>query len=502
VRVALNRLHRVPWLLIPVLVLQSALTLKLAWTNTAFQDEALYLWAGRLEWDHVLHGAPVPPFSTYFSGAPVLYPPLAAVADKLGGLAGARLLSLGFMLLATCFLWSATGRLYGRRAACFAAALFAVLGPTLHLGAFATFDAMSLCLIAASAWCVTRIGDGRDGFRWVCLAAISLTLANATKYASALFDPVVVGMAMLSAFPAPGGKQALRRGAAIGAYLISGIVLLLTLGGAYYQVGVGQTTLQRIEGTSSPHAVLTAASHWVGIVAVLAFAGALTCLGWRRGGSPRLLLPALFLIAVLLAPAQQARIHTLTSLDKHSDFGAWFGAIGAAYAIELVLSKLRPRLLSYFAVGLCAIAAVLPAKSGLSQARVLSIWPNSTRLNAILGPLINNSSGRILDEDPSVSEYGLPKAGAAWRRWSNLRSIYLPDNHTISVGVSQSGNPAVYAPYIRENYFSVVILDYREAPGLAYSITNDLKRNHAYHLADVVPYGNGRAVIWVLGGNK
>ena len=36
-----------------------------------------------------------PPTPTYFSGAPVLYPPLAALADDLGGVAGARLLSPG-----------------------------------------------------------------------------------------------------------------------------------------------------------------------------------------------------------------------------------------------------------------------------------------------------------------------------------------------------------------------------------------------------------------------
>ena len=49
---------------------------------------------------------PVPPFPAYFSGAPVIYPPLAALADSVGGLAGARLLSLVFMLGATALLWA------------------------------------------------------------------------------------------------------------------------------------------------------------------------------------------------------------------------------------------------------------------------------------------------------------------------------------------------------------------------------------------------------------
>ena len=62
---------------------------------------ALYLWAGHLQWANWLHGTAIPPFPYYFSGAPVIYPPLGALADHAGGLAGARVLSLVFMLGAT-----------------------------------------------------------------------------------------------------------------------------------------------------------------------------------------------------------------------------------------------------------------------------------------------------------------------------------------------------------------------------------------------------------------
>ncbi len=138
------------------------LSLRLVWTNTAYIDEATYLWAGHLEIAHWLHGAPVPPFQTWLSGAPVIYPPVAAVADSVGGLAGARLLSLALMTGATVLLWNATSRLFGDRAAFFAAALFAVLGPTQFLGALATYDAMALFLLAASAWCVVAARDRDD----------------------------------------------------------------------------------------------------------------------------------------------------------------------------------------------------------------------------------------------------------------------------------------------------------------------------------------------------
>ena len=57
----------------------------------------------------------------------------------------------------------APNQLYGNRAAFFAAALFAVAGPTLHLGAFATYDAMSVFLIALA--CLVRgSAQGRAGW--------------------------------------------------------------------------------------------------------------------------------------------------------------------------------------------------------------------------------------------------------------------------------------------------------------------------------------------------
>src|ERR1700761_7927420 len=63
--------HRLPasWPLLIVLAIQAALTLRLTWADTAFQDEALYLWAGHLEWAHVLHGTPLPQFPSFFSGS-------------------------------------------------------------------------------------------------------------------------------------------------------------------------------------------------------------------------------------------------------------------------------------------------------------------------------------------------------------------------------------------------------------------------------------------------
>jgi Dolichyl-phosphate-mannose-protein mannosyltransferase len=208
-------------LLLVVLAAQALLSLRLVWSNTAYQDEALYLWAGRLEW-HWLHGTPVPPFADYFSGAPVLYPPIGAAAAAIGGLAGARILSLGFMLGATALLWATTRRLLTARAAFFACAAWAVLGSTQRLGAFATYDAMSLFLVTLAIWCAVRAGARRDCTKWLLAAAGAALLANAAKYASLIFDPVVVAMAGLVECPRPGGKKAAAGWTVVVTYLVAG----------------------------------------------------------------------------------------------------------------------------------------------------------------------------------------------------------------------------------------------------------------------------------------
>ena len=78
-----------------------------------------------------------------------------------------------------------------------------MLGPTLHLGAFATFDAMSVFLLALAAWLVVRAGDRRDATGWMIAAGVVLALANATSYSTAIFDVIVIALALVTAFPGP-----------------------------------------------------------------------------------------------------------------------------------------------------------------------------------------------------------------------------------------------------------------------------------------------------------
>ena len=246
------------------------------WSNTAFQDEALYLRAGHLEWARWLHGTPIPDFPSYFSGAPVIYPPLGALADSVGGLAAARILSLGFMLGVTSLLWATTARLYGQRAALLAAALFATLAGTQFLGAFATYDAMALFLLALAAWLGVRSADCQFRARTVLLIAAGVTLAaaDAVKYATALFTPVVLVVVALAVWRRRGGGAWLAAGLTAGCSWLVLVIAAIAAGGRDYWLGITTSTLDRPLSDVAVTTILQRAYVWTSLILVLAVLGA------------------------------------------------------------------------------------------------------------------------------------------------------------------------------------------------------------------------------------
>jgi hypothetical protein len=457
-----------PWPLLAVLGVQTALSVSMVRARTAFGDEALYLNAGHLEWAHWLHGTQIPDYQTWFSGAPVIYPPIGAIADSLGGLTAARLLSLVLMLGVTSLAWSTATRLLGdERAAFFAAALFAVLAPTLHLGSFATYDALALLLLAAATWCAARAPGGHHAAQWLIAAGILLALANATKYATALYDPTVLCVAFLSSWPDAGWQVALRRAAFIAGIAAAVLAVLLALGGPSYLTGIRLTTTGRVHGTVAASLVFGESWSWTAVVLVPAVGAVAACAVRRRW--PQALLLAVLALSALLAPADQARIQTGTSLNKHVDFGAWFAAIAAGY----LLSSLSRRRL----VLAVSLAALIPFTSmGMAQARDMTDWPDVTALVKVVRPMTAHG-GRFLVETTDVLQYYLPNT--SWRQWSNT-----------------VGSPEYYKQAIARHYFSLVILGFNQTPAMDYQIALDLYSAGGYRLAAKVPAGNTVFYVW------
>jgi 4-amino-4-deoxy-L-arabinose transferase-like glycosyltransferase len=479
-----------------ILAVQAALSLRLVWSNTANEDEGLYLWAGHLEIAHWLHGTQIPLFPIYFSGAPVIYPVIGAMADSLGGLAAARILSLAFMLGATWLLWAVTSRLYGRTAAYTAAALWAVLGPTIRLGAFATFDAMALFLVALATWCASAGRGRRDATSWMIAAGCVLALANATKYASALFDPVVIAIAILTGYPRPGGKAAWRRGALVFSCTTVVIAGLLEAARGWYLTGVSQTTLARPSSSTAALVILLSSWDWIGVILVAGLIAVTICVV-RTEAIPARMLVILLVSAALLVPVEQAHIRTSTSLSKHVDFGAWFAAIAVGYAAERLVGWARPRL------GWPALAAGLAwllvpvAAAGAAQARGFYSWPNSSRLVVTLPGLVSPQDRVLADNSPTL-EYYLP--GVSWRQWSNVDGITQPSGR---ITPDDGNSLAPYRRALAEHYFQFVILGFTDKPELDSRIAAYLRQDSSYQFLGSIPFGPGGSygsyLIWEYG---
>jgi hypothetical protein len=464
---------RTGWPLLAVLAVQAALSASMVRDSTAFGDEALYLSAGHLEWSHWLHGTQIPEYQTYLSGAPVIYPPIGAIADSLGGLAAARLLSLLFMLGVTAFVWgTATRLLDDERAAFFAAAIFAVLAPTLHLGSFATYDAAALLLLAAATWCAAGTRGGRREMRWLIAAGILLGLANATKYATALYDPTVVCVAFLSSWPEEGWRQALRRAALLAGTAAALIGVLLALGGPGYLTGIRITTTGRVDGTDAASLVFADAWSWTAVALVPAVAAVVVCAVRRRW--PQALLLAVLALSALLAPTDQARIQTTTSLNKHVDFGAWFAAIAAGYLLGL-LSEKRVVLAA-------SLAALIPVSAvGTAQARAMIDWPDAAALVKVVRPMTSHG-GHFLVETTDVLQYYLPNT--TWQQWSGT-----------------AGNiPQYYLQRIRQHYYTVIVLGFNQTLSTDYAIAVELSSASGYTLTSKVHSGKTVFYVWEYTG--
>src|SRR5258708_332910 len=195
----------------------------LAWPASPRRPEV-----GRLELLHWLHGIVIPAAASRpFSGASQIYPPIGALANAVGGLAAARILSLCFMLLSTVLLYLVTGRLAGIRAAVAGCALWALSEPVLRL-AFATYDPLACLLVILSAWLAVQAAVRSRRGELVALSALSLALGSVTAFSFAIYIPVVVLFAFFTWRYLIGPRQALWCGAWLGLTAIVTAAALMT----------------------------------------------------------------------------------------------------------------------------------------------------------------------------------------------------------------------------------------------------------------------------------
>lgn len=480
---ATRRAPRPGWALGAVLLVQAGLSARLTWTDTAYEDEAQYLRAGHLEWAHWLHHAPAPAFATYFSGAPVGYPLLGALADSAGGLAAARLLSLAFMLGVTALLWATTTRLYGRRAALLACALFATLAGTQFLGSLATFDAPALFLLALATWLGVRAVTVPPLARVTLLigAGLALAAADGTKYATVLFTPVVVAVVALAGRRGRSGRGGATGAAVVLAAWAVAVTGAVLAGGRAYRRGFTTSALAS-SGAGLPVATMLKDAYvWTSLILVLAVLG-----GWlaARSRERSRFLPAALLAAGLLAPAVQAGLRRPADLQENVVFGAWFAAIAGGYGLAR-LSRVDRGYGWAVVMALPIAAATLFGSMG--QAHTLHrAWPDVSGLIRALRPAVHAHPGSYLAEDDDVPAYYLG-SGVSWPDWSGTSDFRY---------AGQPAGARSYAAAISQHHFALIVLDFGDTAAADAQIAADLRQAGGYHVLTQA----GRFTIWADGG--
>jgi hypothetical protein len=479
-----------------IMAVQALLSLRN--NNSPFVDESLYLYSGHLELAHMLHGTSTGiDFWSYFSGAPVLYPPLGALADQIGGIFAARLLSLLFMLATTGLLYLITRRLFGTRAGLCAAALFSCTEPTLFLGGLATYDAPALFLLALATFLVVRLAA--SNYPFYLLAVFPAALAVGTKYVSLLFVPTIFVLAFLAAAPYS-RAWALIRPIALSLGTACVLYTGYRLAGTSAAAGISTTTTNRAHGTDTLTLVMKQAGQYIGVVFVIALIGAVFVVRLpRRHAHPavsphrwqRTALAALLAGTALLAPLYQSHLHTAVSLQKHVGFGLFFAAPLAGYGLVRIVGPHFHRV--QLGIGVLVLTFALGMGQSLSM---FHSWTNSYAAVATLVKYQKPGAHYLFADGPNAIYQLRGDPFAEPSQITDAFSFGWWDEQ----GRYITGDVA-YADAIQAGYFQVVSYDFSANAGVEQAIAQALYNSPIYRMAAKIytPTSGGPAwsYVWV-----
>lgn len=440
-----------------ILLLQAVSALRLS--NTAFQDEALYLYTGGWiiqSWTDpqtVLYTHP----ETFFSGAPMLYPVLAAVLDQLGGLTLARLFSTVCMLSATVALYWGTNVLFEhhprpRTAGIFAAFVFALSAPVIFLSNFATFDAPSFTVIAwAAALSIWSSKRNRSVLWGVAIGALC-SLAVLLKYSSAIDVPFVMLLTLVVGWAVRSTRgRAMARGAVAGITTLAVLIGSVLTWASELLVGLQMTTTDRAAMVNETPiwTLVSQVGIWAGLTFALMIAGGIYLM--RR----QPILAVVLLAGTVTATGYQIWMGEAVSLHKHLALGFIFGAPLAGVLLAALVRAARR--VSILLVAVICYGALI---AGLIQSEKLyNVWADTTPLHDTVEFAVDSMPWiRSLAEIPEPLTYSLGDKTDPWQWTATYEGSFFYDDPNDERQVDLQGLEA-YQHALEDNYFQLVILD-------------------------------------------
>lgn len=453
--------------------------------NTAFQDEALYLYAGRQIVSHWVGGpAPLENYAFYFSGYPYVYPVIGGILDMIGGLELARWFSLCCMMGVTALVYFITQRFFQSHAAVLASASYASLGVVLFLSRLATFDAMCLLLIALATGVACKVSVSR--YPWLALLlGPLLVLSMLAKYAALIFVFPVLALLVVCCVVFRGWRHMLS------CLTLAIVTLILSLGLAYHYMDklafhaiAGSTTNREAEIVLPRQELLMHVLQMGGIVYAAALFGLV--LVFVRYQRFRLIALVLYGSSWLM-PAYHIYGQESVSIDKHIAFGMFFAIPLAGCAFAWLASDVHHAFSNVsggaWLAGPAAVLIILAF--GLQQSQMLySNWANTSDLRSVLLTQMRNGGGRYLAEDVEVVRYDMETITQSWQ-WNGLAYFY----YVTAAHQQLLGDPAL-AQAITDRYFALIELSFNYYPAEALFAAQRMVATRNYDLVATVQFQN------------
>jgi len=161
--------------------------------NTAYMDESIYVVYGRMFLAHHFETPLATPLQWSFGW--YLWPAMAALADRIGGLLALRELAAVLGSVTVAATYGFASRVFSKTVGVAAAAVMALLAPAVLVSRIATRDSGSICFFALGMWAFAAGWQDNKKKHWA-VATLFLFAAFLCKYLVAIFFPALVLLAL------------------------------------------------------------------------------------------------------------------------------------------------------------------------------------------------------------------------------------------------------------------------------------------------------------------
>jgi hypothetical protein len=400
--------------------------------STAYMDESIYVVYGRMFLSRHFEAPLDTPLQWSFGW--YLWPAMAALADRVGGLVALRELAAGLGVVTVAATYGFATRVFNKMVGLGAAAVMAVLGPALLISKIATRDSGSICFFALGLWAYAAAWETNRKRNWA-LAALCFFAAFLCKYLVAVFFPVLVllalrkGLRPILIFALPLFAFC----AAYAALHAADLYHLLRYGSVYSSL------------KASPEEALNIylsrrADFWILVFAALPL---FLFREWRRRA-------AALWVGVLVILAVQLKTRADFDYWKHVNYVFLFlvplAVAGVVFWVQELHKKNYHGQMIWGVGGVVALAAITGWLGQGQSVQRFTFWP---KVSPILAYFENHlaANDRILVDDTVLRYYLSPP----------LHQPQIVDPMYFSRG-GKSGDEA-YKAAVREGEFNYVVLD-------------------------------------------